>query len=303
MSLVLAVVSSCTGQKADPEFNPLIEYPAYTGNGPQVCIDEAHYNSHTAIGLYRPFAQLLEKDGYRIQRLTSTLRTGVPSDCAVLVIVNAAGGKTYKLFGLNLPTRSREHRHESAFAAPEIDSVRQWIERGGSVLLVADHYPYGSAAAALAGALGVEMSGGFTEAANVDPAHARERSRLMYSSENGLLGDHPITQGRLPRERVSRVETFTGQSLRAPGGSALLTLGDSAIDYVSVGSRLEPTSAEGRCQAVALMIGRGRVVVFGEAAALTAQIDDRGERFGMQLPGLDNQQFVLNVLHWLTHLM
>lgn len=300
---LLSALTGCAGQKADPEFNPHVDHPAYAANGPRVCIDEAHNNSHTASGLYRPFAELLEKDGYRVQRLKSTVKDGVAPSCAVLVVVNAAGGKTYRLFGLNLPTKSRQHRHESAFTRPEIDSVRQWVERGGSLLLVADHYPFGSAASALANALGVDMSGGFSEAANVDPAHPRDRSRLVFSRENSLLADHPITNGRSARERVSRVVTFTGQSLRSTPGTALLTLGDSATDYVHVGSQLEARSATGRSQAVVLGIGRGRVVVMGEAAALTAQVDDRGQRFGLQLPGFDNQQFALNILHWLTHLL
>lgn len=34
---------------------------------------------------------------------------------------------------------------------------------------------------------------------------------------------------------------------------------------------------------------------------ITAQIDQQGHRFGMSQPGIDNWQFALNVLHWLTH--
>ena len=56
----------------------------------------------------------------------------------------------------------------------------------------------------------------------------------------------------------------------------------------------------GGAQAVAFEYGRGRVVVLGEAAMISAQIDDRGDKFGMNQPGIDNRQFALNVLHWLT---
>jgi hypothetical protein len=42
------------------------------------------------------------------------------------------------------------------------------------------------------------------------------------------------------------------------------------------------------------------VVVLGEAAMITAQIDQRQYRFGMNQPGIDNRQFALNVLHWLS---
>ena len=106
---ILACITTaigCAGQKADDAYTPQINHPAYGSNGPSVCMDEAHNNSHTATGLYRPFADLLEKDGYRVHRLESDVRSGVPSWCTTVVVVNAAGGKTYKLFGLNLPTKS-----------------------------------------------------------------------------------------------------------------------------------------------------------------------------------------------------
>jgi len=44
------------------------------------------------------------------------------------------------------------------------------------------------------------------------------------------------------------------------------------------------------------------VAWLGEAAMLTAQVDD-GHRFGMNMTGIDNRQFALNVMHWLSRLM
>ena len=301
-SATLSILVACTAQKVDPSYTPRIAHPAYAGNGPVVCMDEAHNNSHTAQGLYRPFADLLAKDGFRIRSLKSGLGRGMPRGCRVLITVNAAGGRTYKLFGMNLPTKSRERRHLSAFSAAEIDTIVHWVEGGGSVLLVADHYPYGGAASALGKALGVDMSEGFTEASNVDSARPRDHSRLAYSRDNGLLRDHPITNGRSPNERVKRVVTFTGQSLASTSGTALLVLGDSAVDYVPPPPTFQGRPANGRAQAIALEIGKGRVFVMAEAAALTAQIDDKGDRFGMQLSGADNQQFALNIVRWLGRL-
>jgi hypothetical protein len=53
--------------------------------------------------------------------------------------------------------------------------------------------------------------------------------------------------------------------------------------------------------------GDGRVVVLGEAGMLSAQLvrfpNGRETRFGMNVPGNDNQQFALNVLHWLSGLL
>ena len=63
------------------------------------------------------------------------------------------------------------------------------------------------------------------------------------------------------------------------------------------------TSAAGKGQAVALESGKGRVVVFGEAAALTAQIGSRNLRYGMNYAGADNRQLALNIMHWLSRLL
>jgi hypothetical protein len=62
-------------------------------------------------------------------------------------------------------------------------------------------------------------------------------------------------------------------------------------------------SAAGRAQGLALEFGKGRVVVLGEAAMLTAQVALRGFRFGMNVPGIDNRQLALNIMHWLSGLL
>jgi hypothetical protein len=62
-------------------------------------------------------------------------------------------------------------------------------------------------------------------------------------------------------------------------------------------------SAAGRAQGAALSFGKGRVVVLGEAAMLTAQVAPRVFRFGMNLPGIDNRQLALNIMHWLSGLL
>jgi hypothetical protein len=52
--------------------------------------------------------------------------------------------------------------------------------------------------------------------------------------------------------------------------------------------------------------GRGRVIVLGEAAMLSAQLGispNRTEKMGMNVPGTDNRQFALNIMHWLSRLL
>jgi hypothetical protein len=81
---------------------------------------------------------------------------------------------------------------------------------------------------------------------------------------------------------------------------AILKLSDTAKDSPT-GQAENAVSASGRAQAVALKFGKGRVVVQGEAAMLTAQISGpQHRRMGMNVPGNDNKQYLLNVIHWLS---
>ena len=274
------------GQLFDPEFDTAVARPAYEAEPPRVLFDEAHHNYHTATERYRPFAELVANDGYRVilnkKKLTRTLlATG-----DILVIANALGAEE-----MGMPGAS-----DSAFTEAECDSVRDWIRAGGSLLLITDHTPFGSAAASLAQRFGVQMSDGYTyDGSNSEGGG----SSLVFTRKNTLLGDHPITAGRDDSERIDRVMTFTGQSLQGPAGSsALLKLGKTAVDERD-GRR---TSAAGRSQGVAFAFGAGRVVVLGEAAALSAQ-GAGADRFGMNVPGLDNRQLALNIMHWLSGLL
>ncbi len=188
---------------------------------------------------------------------------------------------------------------KSAFTDEEIQAVQDWVKGGGALLLIADHAPFGGAAAALASRFGVDMSKGYT----FDPQNsvAGAPTQLIFSRENKLLANHPITEGRNEGERLKLVRSFTGQSLKGPEGStAILVLSDNAIDRLNFASQ-ESVHAGGRAQAVALKFGKGRVLVQGEAAMLSAQVSGPDKRaMGMNVPGNDDRQYVLNVMHWLS---
>ena len=93
--------------------------------------------------------------------------------------------------------------------------------------------------------------------------------------------------------------TFTGQSLTG-AGQPLLLLPADAVEFVPPGPQLRPVSAAGHWQAVALSRGRGRLAVLGEAAMISAQLDEKGRPMGMNVAGTDNQAFALNLFHWLS---
>jgi hypothetical protein len=276
-------------QMPDPEFNTSVENPAYKREGPRVMFDEAHHNFHTTDGRYKPFVDLISNDGYRVIRNRQPFSKTTLSSYKILVIANALGAEE----------DDDEGADKSAFADEEIQAVQDWVKGGGALLLIADHAPFGGAAADLAKSFGVEMSKGYT----LDPQNsvAGSPSLLIFSRENKLLANHPISEGRNEKERLNLLRSFTGQSLKGPEGSAgILLLSDTATDRPTYDAQTS-VSAAGRAQAVALKFGKGRVLVQGEAAMLSAQISGPDKRaIGMNVPGSDDRQYVLNVLHWLS---
>jgi hypothetical protein len=334
-------------QMADPNFDARVPTPAYTTSHPRLLFDQAHNNFHTASGRYKPLADLLTNDGYQIRPNHKKFDARSLADCGVLLVANA------KFPGKGMgPAETR-----SAFNTRECDAVRDWVRGGGSLLLIADHAPFGNAAKQLAAAVGVDMSAGTTmDRTNFDK-DSGSATFLVFSRDNGLLGDHAITRGRNETERLNKVVTFTGQSLKGPVDSAeVLKLGDTAKDMPALTpeqwkaalaearkkakegkgdeSSVQPPgiqlprgsvavrvgdassrrlmSAAGRDQCVAFELGKGRVVVLGEAGVLSAQVvtgmpggqgNQKERRFGMNYPGTDDRQFALNIMHWLSRLL
>lgn len=272
-------------QQADSSYDVSVSRPANTKKHPKVLFDEAHNNVHTASGLYKPFVDLITNDGYRVVPNKEKFQAKALKDYDILVIVNAAG--------------PRGQRANSAFTDEECDIVRDWVRSGGSLLFIADHAPMGAAAEIMAKRFGVEMSKAYT-----DDASSKDKvlGDILFSRENKLLADNSITRGRNAHERVSQIITFTGQSLKGNADSAaLLTLPDTAVDTFP--QNKTSVSAAGRTQGLTMKFGKGRVVVLGEAGMLTAQIDDKGRSFGMNYPNIDNRQFALNIMHWLSRLL
>jgi hypothetical protein len=303
-------------QVADPDFKPVVAKPAYPEKtGPTVAIDEAHANFHTAGERYKPFADLLRADGYTVVSNQQPFSAESLQTMSILVIANAG-------------SRGAAGEVQPAFTDAECDAIYDWVRDGGCLLLIADHAPFGSAAANLGERFGVSMGKGWVFDRN---AEGEFTTQLVSSRENGLLGDHPIVRGREDSETVQSVRAFTGQSLTVPEGAAvLMQLGEQACEApdqpalnaaaqaakVAVDQPLNEstkdhaTSVAGRAQGVALEVGNGRVVIMAEAGMFSAQVatirngdTQRQIKMGMNVEGNDNQQFALNLVHWLSRLL
>src|SRR5215475_11132181 len=87
----VAGVTAPANQLADPDFNAKVENPAYVDRHPSVLFDEAHNNFHTATGRYKPFADLITSDGYRVRPGIAPFTDKTLAGHEVLIIANALG--------------------------------------------------------------------------------------------------------------------------------------------------------------------------------------------------------------------
>jgi hypothetical protein len=156
--LLLGVIGKAkTQQVPDPNFDATVAHPTYINTHPKVLFDEAHLNFHTSAGGYKPFVELITNDGYQVTPNTKKFQTKTLANYDILVIANALGTKEGQL----------------AFTNSECDAVRNWVYKGGSLLLIADHAPFGAAAENLSMRFGVQMSKEFT----IDISHYDSDSR------------------------------------------------------------------------------------------------------------------------------
>jgi len=293
-ALWCACIGAFAQQVPDREYHAPIAAAEYAaGQGPVICVDEAHANFHTLGERFWAFGELLRKDGFQVRPSTRVFDATSLGDCRVLVISNAQpNADEWDEYPYPTP---------SAFTDAEITAVRSWVENGGSLLLIADHMPLAGAARNLAAAFQVEFVDGFAlrspESGTPD----------IFSTQDRTLRDHVISRGRNTREAVTSVRTFTGQAFRAPGAEPLLV-------FPTGYAQLTPRKAwkftadtprapiEGWLQAAVKPVGKGRAAFFGEAAMFSAQLAGPDRKpMGMNAPRAErNFQLVLNTVHWLA---
>lgn len=283
-------------QIADTYYRPVIVHKAYTENsGPVIFIDEGHQNFHTKEGRYKAFSNLLERDGYRVKAYGGPFSMDRLEKGQILVISNALNPINKDKWYLPTP---------SAFSKKEISVLKQWVQKGGSLFLIADHMPMAGAAHDLAKEFGFEMTNGFAlDTVNEGPTIFNLKNKTLVGSE--------ITKGRFSNESVSEVASFTGQAFQSPSeATPILILPDTHVnilpDTAWVFDRYtERYKAKGLHQGAYMSYGMGRIVVFGEAAMLTSQLagPDRVP-FGMSNElAKQNYQLLLNIIHWLDRRM
>ncbi|MDA9763883.1 MAG: hypothetical protein P8L44_16160 [Opitutales bacterium] len=283
-------------QVADHGYNPAVENPAYgNGQGPRIGIDEAHNNYHTATGRYAPFAKLVEVDGYQVSPLSQAFTESSLEGLDILVIANPLHVSNNGNWKLPTP---------SAFSDAEIAALHKWVEEGESLFLILDHMPFPGAGGKLAESFGFKFSNGFAYLGNSLGSEPDE-----FKPDAGLM-DCVITRGRNKSERITKMVTFTGSAFQPPEEAIeVLVLPENSIskEPVKAWEFVDGTNVldvSGWCQGAIMEVGEGRIAVFGEAASFSAQFSARQKRrMGMAAPFAEqNQQFLLNILHWLSDL-
>ncbi|QWP77408.1 hypothetical protein J5226_03095 [Lysobacter sp. K5869] len=304
-ALAMAAAFSAAAQQApDPDYAPPVRTPAYAaGAGPVLCVDEGHHNFHTLEGRYRPFGELMRRDGYAVRPLSARLSARSLAPCSILVIANAQpSDASWDDYASPTP---------SAFGAAEVRAARRWVEGGGRLWLIADHMPLAGAAAHLARAFGFEFDDGFAMPGfDADPQRRKEifRQPTLFRLSDGTLAANAISHGGAPGESVEQVRSFTGQAFRLPPrAEPVLTLPPGYLSLLPAkpwkfDADTPRTEVGGWSQGALLRLGKGRVAVFGEAAMFSAQRQGpQGDPMGMNAPGAErNYQFALNLAHWLS---
>src|SRR5262249_26314683 len=204
---------------------------------------------------------LIRNDGYELRVNREAISRQTLANVAVFVVV-CAQGKNDANDGL-------------AFAEHESSTIEAWVRSGGSLFLITDHWPFGPAVESLARRFGVHMGGGMVQdAEHCEPSLGD--SHLIFARDNRLLNEHAITRGHDQQERISRVLTFTGQSILGPDDAVpFMALSDAAVERPAQVPRVEkhgddvrvsmeygdPAPAKGRAQGIALEVEKGRIVI------------------------------------------
>ena len=295
--LVCSSFTVCAQQVPDPNFKPKIEKPAFAqGKGAVVMLDEAHFNFHTASGRYQTFADLLRRDGYVVNASAAKFSKESLSKGKILVIANALNESNKDDWSPPNP---------SAFTDEEVAAVRDWVNAGGALLLIADHLPFPGAADKLATALGIHFVNGYA----MEPKNGG--GPLTFDLSKGSLLNHPVTQGRSASEKVESVATFTGSAFQVDKGEPILKFSNEAMAFLpktfgeAFTNDTAKTPIKGWLQGATVKVGKGRVAVFGEAAMFSAQLAGPNKApMGMNAPiAKQNPQFLLSVMHWLSGLL
>ena len=281
-------------QVVDPDFTPQHTacYFCQFEPSPVVAVDSAHHNFHTLDGRYKPFAKVLEADGFTLKNHSKPFSRASLAEIDVLVVANALNERNTQNWDLpNYPAFTRE----------EVEAVYHWVKNGGSLFLIADHMPWPAAMSDLAEIFGFGFINGYVEIVNKQEQFFDRQSQSILRS--------PVTPAD-GENVVDVIQGFLGQGFTIPPqAQPVLQFTQPSINWMpskswAIEDDTPSQSAIGLYQGAIMEFGKGKVAVFGEAGMFTAQVvksDDESWAMGMNSPSAkDNQQLLLNIVRWLV---
>jgi hypothetical protein len=220
-------------QSFDPNYvAPTPMRPANTGT--TIYIDGAHNNFHTFDGRFTPFSNLVRNDGFNVAAFSEEFTSANLADVKILVIANPVNAA-------NNPEANWVAPILSAFSDDEIDALVDWVEKGGSLLLIADHFPFPGAVEALATRFGFQVDNGY----NFDPEYYNELEKRFFElpimidivagnadpDDNAVLQQIFMQAGALFIKLGAEVNTLSFWNSGNPMAEAGFQSGDGAIIY------------------------------------------------------------------------
>lgn len=257
-----------------------------------VYVDAAHNNFHTISNRFYPFANVLRKSGYKVESFTEKFSKKSLANIKLLVISNALHENARGPFVIPTP---------SAFSKEEINTIKDWVKKGGALFLIADHMPFAGASEELGKTFGFHFYDSFLLDEDM-------RGIFDFNKENKMLADHDLTNGTGKFKKVKSIRTFTGQAFKIPNKaiSILKTTEKHTVFLPDTMWRFNKNtkhfSAKELSQGAVMNVGKGRIAIFGEAAMFTAQLAGRNRfKVGMNsLEASENYKLLLNLISWLA---
>ena len=177
--------------------------------GPAVLIDRGHWNRSTADPWFEGLYRVLARDGYRVSRNRQKIVVEALDATRILLIADAMGWKgalqsAAHSIGIDM------RLHPQAFAPEEITAVRDWVDCGGSLLLIADRAPSGEASQALASAFGAHLA---------DCPASDGRTVIRFDRDRRSRPRRDFRRPPGVAEQVGFAISFGGGHLTGPEGS------------------------------------------------------------------------------------
>ncbi len=284
-------------QEVDRMFSVDLKEPAYKSyESPVIILDEAHNNGsklHTSFG---PTSKILVKDGYTVKSNVEPFSFNTLKNADILVIIDALAAENIGNWKLPTP---------SAFSESEIKSIHNWVKKGGSLLLIADHMPFAGASKKLAQAFGVEFFNGFA----IDTVGW---DLTKFNRDENSLKFHPVIEGKNKEEQVNEISTYFGQCFTISNHNLkpIMQFEDENIVMYQpkvawqFDHNTDHFSSKGYFQGIAGAYGNGRLAVLGDSSIIQAHLIGKNQRpVGINsVETKDNLQFMLNLFHWLSGL-